>query len=198
MDAAGGERVVDRGQQPLRVDGVVQHVESRDHVEPFGQPVGGVEHRERDAVRDPRLGRQRAGPFDDGGVRVVADDGARRERLGERDRAASGAAADVGDAGARAQPVLYVGHQWQPLLDEQVAVPAGGEPLGADPDVLVQVLERDPAAGVEGVGDAVEALEPPTSSWCTPPKNVGPASCASVGTCAVGSTIRPSTGLRCR
>jgi len=102
----------------LRVDGVVQHVERRYHVEPLGQPGGGVDRRERDAVRHSGLDGQRAGALDDGGVGVVADYRAGRERPGERDGAPARATADVGDPGARPQLRLDVGHQRQPLLHE--------------------------------------------------------------------------------
>jgi len=50
-------------------------------------------------------------------------------------------------------------HQRQPLLDQHVLVPLGGEPARPGPDVGVQVGVPDPTAGPERHGDLVVALD---------------------------------------
>ncbi len=173
MYAARDERVVDRGEQPLRVDRIVDDVERRDHVAPLRQSLGGVAHLERHPVGDAGLGRRPPGALHHRGVRVIAEDGDLREGLRQGDRGQAGAAPDVGHPGAPAHPVEHVGHQRQPLRHQQVAMPSGGEPLGAQPDVLVQVLGRDAAAGPERLGDAVVALQRPDQLLVHPAEERG-------------------------
>ena len=94
------------------------------------------------------------------------------------------AAADVGDAAARGQPLLDAVERRDPRLDDVGAVAGLEEALAAREHVVVVLAPAEAGAGDEGLGDVSRASAEPSASWKPPATKAGLPGSANISACS--------------